>query len=187
MKISYCTTCHGRLWQLKQTIEHNLQYTSNDSSEIVVLFYNDEKAYREFKQDYHRYIQSGVLTVINHIEDRVFKDGKRWSWGYTKDLVHTAAKGQVLFNLDADNFIDDGLHELLLTLKEDEVVITKQSEWSPDGRSGRIGLHKSVYAETRYGDDGNRDDIELMMKCVQKRLKFRQVSCQIKPISNIPT
>ena len=43
MKISYCTSCGGRLWQLKQTIEHNLSFTKVAEVELCVLAYNDDE------------------------------------------------------------------------------------------------------------------------------------------------
>ena len=42
MKISYCTTCKGRLWQLKQTLEHNLSFTKVGEFELCILAYNDD-------------------------------------------------------------------------------------------------------------------------------------------------
>ena len=64
----------------------------------------------------------------------------------------------MLFNLDADNFIDNELHQTLLTLPANTLLITKQSEWLPDGRSGRIGCHKSDYGKIVYKDKGRNDD-----------------------------
>ena len=186
MKISYCTTCQGRLWQLKKTINHNLRYTSVGEVELLILFYNDYHASIELAAEFQAAIADGRLRIINRTENVTFKDGSTWSYGYTKDIVHMAAYGDVLFNLDADNFIDDTLHHTLLNLQPNEVVITKQSEWSTDGRSGRIGLHKSLYGVVRYGDDGRRDDIELMNQCVGQRVKFREVSCKYTPVPNDP-
>lgn len=42
MKVSYLTNCHNRLWQLQQTLPHNLKFTKIDEIEIVVLAYNDD-------------------------------------------------------------------------------------------------------------------------------------------------
>ena len=42
MKVSYLTNCHNRLWQLQQTLHHNVKFTKIDEIEIVVLAYNDD-------------------------------------------------------------------------------------------------------------------------------------------------
>lgn len=185
MLISYCTTCHGRLWQLKQTLDHNLAFTVAGKFELSVLTYNDTDTHEYLYRYYADYIAAGTLRVKSHFEDKVFADGSKWSCGYVKDLVHNMARGNVLFNLDADNFIDNDLHAALLSLQANEILITKQSEWQPDGRSGRIGVHSSMYGKARYRDKGRSDDGDFITQCLSLGAKIKQLSCQYAPISNI--
>lgn len=184
MLISYCITCHGRLWQLIETLKHNLKFTQSGFFEICVLLYNDESAYEYLVGNYKEYLEDGRLRIKVHNEDRVFEDGTRWSCGYAKDLSHKMGKGRVLFNLDADNFIDSELRNSLLDLDANEILITEQSEWLPDGRSGRIGVHRCVYGKVRYRDRGRSDDGDFIGQCIGIGLKVKQVSCFYKPISN---
>lgn len=185
MRISYCTTCHGRLWQLKQTLKHNLAFAKADDVELCIVTYNDADAYEYLHQHYADYILDGRLRVINHVEDKVFADGSRWSCGYVKDIAHRSAIGDVLFNLDADNFIDDDLHDVLLKLQPNELLITLQPEWQPDGRSGRIGVHSKLYSEVQYQDKGRNDDGQYITQCINKGAIVKQIKCKYKPISNI--
>ncbi|MCR8526272.1 hypothetical protein WB334_25370, partial [Escherichia coli] len=104
--------------------------------------------------------------------------------GYVKDIAHKQATGDVLFNLDADNFIDDELHQTLLTLPANTLLITKQSEWLPDGRSGRIGCHKSDYGKIVYKDKGRNDDGDFIHQAILARLQIKQIPCKYKPIPN---
>ncbi|WP_131669833.1 hypothetical protein [Psychrobacter pygoscelis] len=184
MRISYCTTCHKRLWQLKQTIAHNLAYTKTGQVELCILAYNDDETEHYLRDNYADYIEDGRLRVKTHIENKVFADGSRWSCGYVKDLAHKMATGRVLFNLDADNFIDNDLQATLFSLKKDEILITKQSEWQPDGRSGRIGVHHTLYIKVRYRDKGRSDDGDFIRRCIQAGAKAKQLRCQYKPIDN---
>ena len=184
MLISYCTTCHCRLWQLKQTLNHNLAFTQAGEVELCVLTYNDADTYEYLRLSYAQYIADGRLRILSHIEDRVFADGSRWSCGYVKDLAHRMGRGRVLFNLDADNFIDYTLHAALLTLAPNEILITKQSEWQSDGRSGRIGLHGSRYGKSFYRDRGRLDDGDFIDQCVRRGARIKQIPCQYKPIGN---
>lgn len=184
MKISYCTTCHNRLWQLKQTLDHNLAYTVAGKVELCVLAYNDNEAYQYLYEHYNDYIADGRLRVLSVNENRVFKDGSTWSCGYVKHLAHLMGRGDVLFNLDADNFIDDKLHAALLKLLPNELLITLQSEWRDDGRSGRIGVHRSLYGKVRYRDKGRGDDGDFISQCVSLGVKVSQISCEIAPIDN---
>lgn len=184
MLISYCTTCHGRLWQLKKTLGHNLAYTIVGKFEICILLYNDADAYEYLQFFYADYIADGRLRIINHTEDRIFTDGSRWSCGYVKDLAHRAGSGLVLFNLDADNFIDDLLHQSLLSLPPSHILITRQNNRKQDGRGGRIGLHRSKYGKVAYRDCGRHDDGDFVARCIIQGAKVRQINCQHPPIDN---
>lgn len=184
MNISYCITCHNRLWQLKQTIEHNLKYTKPDEIELCILFYNDLDSLNYVYKNYSEYIDTKQLRLLSVFEDKVFEDGSRWSCGYVKDLVHKQAKGKVLFNLDADNFIDDVLQKHLLTLQPHQVIITKQSEWKADGRSGRIGMHHLMYKKVKYLDKGRDDDGDILRQVLHQQAKFIELPCLYTPINN---
>lgn len=183
MNLSYCTTCHGRLWQLEKTLPHNVQYLSGEV-ELVIVAYNDDSVMPFLQANYANYLGDGRIRVIEHTADKIFDDGSRWSCGYVKDIAHRAGLGDVLFNLDADNFIDDELHQTLLTLPANTLLITKQSEWLPDGRSGRIGLNKSDYSNIRYRDKGRSDDGDFIHQAFLARLQIKQIPCKYKPIPN---
>lgn len=184
MLISYCTTCHGRLWQLKQTLEHNLAFTKAGEVELCILTYNDTDTYQYLHEYYADHIADGRLRVITVIKNKVFKDGSRWSCGYVKNLAHLMGRGKVLFNLDADNFIDNELHAALLSLQPNELLITLQSEWRNDGRSGRIGVHRSMYGKARYRDKGRGDDGDFISQCISQGARVQQIRCAMTPIDN---
>lgn len=184
MLISYCTTCHDRLWQLKQTLDHNLAFTQSGEVELCVLAYNDVETYLYLYEHYIDYINDGRLRVLSVNENRVFKDGSTWSCGYVKNLAHLIGRGEVLFNLDADNFIDDDLHAALRSLQPNELLITLQSEWRDDGRSGRIGVHRSLYGKVKYRDKGRGDDGDFISQCIAQGVNVKQIRCEYKPISN---
>ena len=184
MIVSYCTTCHDRLWQLKRTINHNLSYTKTGIAEICVLVYNDLASFNYLSDNYAAYIKAGRLRLLHHIENKVFNDGSRWSCGYVKHLAHGMAHGRVLFNLDADNFIDDDLHAALLVLQPNELIITKQSQCLPDGRSGRVGVHSELYGKVIYRDRGRADDGDFIAQCLKHKVKIKQIPCYHKPIAN---
>lgn len=177
VKVSYCTTCHKRLWQLKQTIEHNLSFTKAGEIELCILAYNDDDVEPYLKEHYADYIKDGRLKVVTHHEDREF------SCGYVKNLAHAMGTGEILFNLDADNFIDNA-QDYLLQLKENEVlknVVSKQ-----DGRSGRIGVYRTLFDKVcGYRDVGRSDDGDFVLRCLKAGAKLKPMDCTLAPISNI--
>lgn len=186
IRLSYCTTCHNRLWQLKKTLPHNTRYLKCGEVELVIVAYNDDSVLPFLQTHYAEYLNDARIRVIEHTEDKIFADGSRWSCGYVKDIAHRAGLGEVLFNLDADNFIDDDLQHALLTLPTKTMLITKQSEWRPDGRSGRIGVHKADYGNIVYRDKGRGDDGDFMLQAYWARIKKIQIPCRFAPIPNTP-
>ncbi len=182
MKISYCTSCGGRLWQLKQTIEHNLSFTKVAEVELCVLAYNDDEVEQYLLDKYAEYIADGRLKIKTHHDDYKPKDGSDFSCGYTKNLSHAMGTGKILFNLDADNFIDNA-HEFLLQLKSNQIL---KNIALPDGRSGRIGIHRTLFNKVGgYQDVGRSDDGDFVLRCLKAGAKLLQMDCNLAPISNI--
>lgn len=177
MKISYCTTCSGRLWQLKKTIEHNLSFTERNKFELCILAYNDHSVEPFLTQNYGEFIKDGRLKI------KTIKDPTPFSCGYVKNFSHQMATGKILFNLDADNFICNA-HKYLLNLKENE-ILKNINIGKGDGRSGRIGLYRSYFDQIGgYHDVGRADDLDLVLRCLRQGVKLVAMNCTIPPIPN---
>ncbi len=182
MKISYCTSCCGRLWQLKQTIEHNLNFTKAGEIELCILAYNDDEVERYLNEHYPQHIADGRLKVKTHHDDYQPVDGSNFACGYVKNLSHAMGTGKVLFNLDADNFIDNA-HGFLLQLKPNQIL---KNIALPDGRSGRIGVHRTLFNKVGgYQDVGRSDDGDFVLRCLRAGAKLLHMDCNLAPISNI--
>jgi hypothetical protein len=174
--ISFCTTVSNRLFQLEQTIGSNLALTKVGEVELCVLAYNDPTILPYLTDRYGDYIADKRLVVKEHFENRVF------SCGYVKNLSHAMGRGEILFNLDADNYIGNAL-SYLVDLKEDEVI--KNFMYINDGRSGRIGVYRSLFNKVGgYRDVGRADDGEFVLRCVLAGAKLKHMDCDIAPISN---
>ena len=91
--------------------------------------------------------------------------------------------GEILFNLDADNFIEPHLQESLLTLKPHEVLRSTTGKF--DRSLGRIGIHKSLYKKVNgYMDVGRSDDGDFIMRCLKAKARLINTHCGIEPLSN---
>lgn len=180
LKVSYCTNCHQRLWQLQKTIAHNLSFTIAGEVELCVLAYNDDTIEPYLKEHYSDYLQDGRLKVKTHI------DPKPYSFGYVKNLSHAMGSGRVLFNLDSDNFID-GCHEALLDLKSTELLVTAKS-YLADGRGGRIGMTQSTFKQLGGYLDGQSapDDDDLVRRAMHSGKRLKRAECPIAPLVNTP-
>lgn len=84
-QISYCTTCKGRLWQLKQTLPVNIKLT-NDIIDIVLLDYHSDDGSSTWK--YSNYtaainftkssIQSLITSRMQSVKDRAQEAWAEW-------------------------------------------------------------------------------------------------------------
>lgn len=111
--ISWCTTCMGRLWQLEQTLGHNLACLRPDE-EICLVNYNSQDGLDEYiRNNYSDAVASGQLRYYHTTVPCAF------DMAIAKNAAHRLSTGRVLFNLDADNFIGTATSDLLRRLLVD--------------------------------------------------------------------
>ncbi len=170
--ISYCITCMNRLDHLKQTLAHNIAATiSHPNIQFVVLAYGDRDTYQWVKQTFPSEIRSGGVKLA-YTEQEYFK------MAHAKNMAHRLGDGEIVVNLDADNFLAEGFSEWLsqhFKLNTNSIVRCttsdklKQTLLSTPVKSidGRIAIPKAHfealhgYDETYsgwVGDDSNLQD-----------------------------
>lgn len=176
--ISYCTTCSGRLWQLEQTLPHNVKYLSSDF-ELCILAYNDDTVKPFLEKNYLEYLADGRIKLF------IVNSKDSYSCGRAKHIIHTKASKKILVNLDADNFITHYLHGIARKLSEKDIF--KHHGSFGHGGLGRIGLHASQYKKLKgYRNVGRNDDADLIVQALNARLQLRLKNCcEIEPIPNI--
>ena len=98
--ISFCTTCMNRFFHLKKTFLKNVENNKNYSGvEFVLLNYNSQDELHEWaKKNLPPYIERGLVSYYHTTEPKSFHASK------AKNLAHKVAKGEILCNLDGDNF-----------------------------------------------------------------------------------
>ena len=106
LKVSYCTTCRGRLPHLKQTLPANLAAEKdNPNVEFVVLDYGDEgkdgNLGEWIKQTFPEELVSGRLRYARF-------EAPHFAMAHAKNMAHRLATGDIVCNVDADNFIVSG-------------------------------------------------------------------------------
>lgn len=139
--ISFCTTCRNRLWQIKQTLGHNLEKIGK-SHELVLVDYGSTDGLSDW-------VWQNFKTSINE-EKLVFfevKNEVRWNVSRAKNLAHRLSKGDYLFNLDADNFVTPKDLVYIDKVRQANVSCWQWSGSMIDGSYGRIGTSKRVFQE----------------------------------------
>lgn len=92
--------------------------------------------------------------------------------------------GKILFNLDADNFIDNSL-EHLVNLKENELAHNPPTLGI--GHLGRIGIYRSLFDKVGgYRDVGRMDDGDFISRCLNTGVRLVKLRCSVPPIDNNP-
>lgn len=103
-KISYCITCKGRAHHLIQTLPHNLALEKdNPNIEFVVLDYDSKDGLGEWiQQNLREELESGRVRYAR------FEPAPNFKMAHAKNMAHRVATGDILCNLDADNFLAPG-------------------------------------------------------------------------------
>jgi hypothetical protein len=131
VRVSYCTTCHGRLWQLALTLFDNLDRLRDDE-EIVLLDYGSPDGLSRFVESSERCqhaINRGQLIYA-------YTHADRHHCSLAKNLAHRLGRGDLLVNVDADNNIE-GMREVIdeyFAGSIDEVILHMD-----DGTAGAFG------------------------------------------------
>ncbi len=131
--ISFCTTCHNRLWQLKQTLPHNLKMAQKFNAEICLLNYGSNDNLDEWiKKNYRIEINNNLLRYSK-------TSSEFFNAPHAKNISHLLATKNILFNLDADNYITDNIKKIIQLFEQNNhLIIHNWSGSYTDGTYGRI-------------------------------------------------
>nr|WP_312323914.1 glycosyltransferase family A protein [Acinetobacter oleivorans] len=160
MRISFCTTCKGRLWQLRQTLPGNLKML-DEHSEIILLDYQSPDGLKDWIfENFREYLENGQLKYFQMVDDYAYTSA------YAKNVAHRLATGDILFNLDGDNYIYDGLLYELRLLKDYQLFLPRLGIEN-EGILGRVGYTRDAfyrlqgYNETLVGLKGDDGDLRV--------------------------
>jgi hypothetical protein len=138
-RISFCTTCANRLYQLRQTFDANIEVIRRDpATEWILLNYNSGDGLHEFMLE-----RLPVLPVrFNYVREQ---SGRAWHLSVAKNIAHRLASGSVLINLDCDNFIGDAVEIVRQQCSRGAQVVHLWSGNWGDGTCGRIAILREIF------------------------------------------
>jgi hypothetical protein len=144
MKISFCITYMNRLGHLNVTFPHNLEVAKDFDVEFVLLNYNSRDEVGGWIRDsYMPLIDAGRLVYIHESASSRFHGAK------SKNLAHRGGSGDILVNLDADNFLGEEYCARLLKEFEDPNILlhaySKLEEGDSNGTWGRIAVTRDNF------------------------------------------
>lgn len=189
--ISFCVTCRNRLWQLKQTLAHNVASVGAEH-EISLVDYGSTDGMAEW-------VWSNFADAIAAGRLRFFQvtNPVHWSSPRAKNLAHRISTGDYLFNLDADNWIDAADVELVgkaQALRLPCHQVTRASRNGKpvivgDGTFGRIGMPRAMFMELGGYDESmlpmGGQDINLLERLKLLGHKIANLPApRIRPVQN---
>ena len=155
-KISLCTTCMGRLYNLKETLPKNIEDNKDyPNLEFVILDYNSNDGLGDWiKANMMDHIASGRL-VYYRTEEPAYYD-----MSHSRNIAFKMATGEIVNNLDADNFTHNeelnskvswaSYINMMANQCQEKVLFTKGKQL----RHGRIGFFKKEFLELGGYDEG---------------------------------
>ena len=146
--ISFCTTCHNRLWQLKQTLASNLAALGSDMELVLIDYASTDGLSEWIWAHFENHIQDGRLIYFS------LSHTVSWHVCKAKNLAHRLATRRYVFNRDADNFVtaEDLIH-IRRAAAQEMPAHQWTDEWQ-DGSFGRIGLPRDLFMELGGYDEG---------------------------------
>ena len=148
IQASYCTTCKGRLWQLRETLAHNLTVIGDDEEIVLVDFDSPDDLGTWVWESFGAEVEAGRLRFFELLDEAP------WHAAKAKNLAHRLARGGFLFNLDADNFLTSRDRELIRAASATGRGCRQNTGDLRDGTPGRIGLQREAFYEIGGYDEG---------------------------------
>ncbi|MGB5820427.1 MAG: glycosyltransferase family A protein [Saonia sp.] len=150
-KISFCTVCMNRLHHLKQTLPQNIEDNIDYGNiEFVILNYNSQDGIDEWiTANFSEYIDNEILTYIKT------KQPKHFQMSHSKNVVAKHANGNIVCNVDADNFLGKGFANFInKNFKTDEnIYLAVDKKIAPRDCYGRICVRKADFMYLRGYDE----------------------------------
>ncbi len=150
--ISFCTVCMNRLHHLKQTLPQNIKDNIDyPEIEFLVVDYNSRDGLEDWiREEMAVYLEMGILTYIKVEGPEYFHRS------HSRNVAFKMAEGEVLVNVDADNYTGKGFANFinLQFLQEDKIFLI------PDTRNdtnveiyGKVCVRKKDFMTVKGYDE----------------------------------
>lgn len=172
--VSFCTTCANRVHQLERTFDANLKIiVEHPNTEWIIVNFGSQDTLDEFI--------IGRLPEaprrVSYVRDLSHSE---WHLSIAKNVAHRLASGDILVNLDCDNFIGTALDAVLESFSKDTPILHLWSGKFRDGSCGRIAIAKNVFLKIGGYDESflpmGYQDLDLLNRARAAGFKVKQVS-----------
>lgn len=169
-KISFCITCMNRLHHLQKTLKQNIEDNYQPSDvEFVLLDYNssdglDNWIYAEMQE----YINMGILIYYKTFQP------SQYDRSHSRNIVFKLSKGDILCNLDADNYLGKGFANEMIENFSRERNIFYTSDLSFSDIFGRVVVSREDFHAIRGYNESfigyGHEDVDLFNRLINNGL-----------------
>lgn len=143
-KISFCIVCRNRLEHLKQTLIRNIQDNILNDIEFVLLDYNSSDGLEEWiKMNLQEYLKRGIFVFYKNTTAPFFHRS------HSRNMAIRLSKGDIICNLDADNYLGKGFASYILDLFKNNSNIFVTSDYNKRDVIGRVCVKKKDFLTIR--------------------------------------
>lgn len=187
-KISLCSTCMDRTYDLSKTVPKNIIDNSDyPNLELVLLNYGSKDNMEEWvKKNLMKEIGSGLVRYVK-VLDKI----EYYSMSHSRNVAFKAATGDIVNQIDADNYTNKGFADVINKMAD---VCPEKALFSKGKKlcHGRVGFYRSEfiselggYNEQLEGYGFDDKDIMYRAMCLGKfKMMWWNTVC---PMSRIKT
>lgn len=150
-KISFCITSMDRLSHIKETLIQNIKNNRiYPAVEFILLDYSSKDGLKDWVyQNCKRYLDSGVLKFYR------IEGEQKFHMARAKNLAHSHATGDILCNLDADNFTNKDFAYFINHIfnKNKDSILTPDENQDQTDIGGRICISKQNFEKLNGYDE----------------------------------
>lgn len=138
----------GRLHHLKETLPRNLEDNKGHLDlEFVILDYNSpDNVWGWLKENEMEHLTSGRVAYWKE------SDAVRWKMPHAKNVAHLVSTGEIVCNLDADNFTGHGYAAMLSDLFT-SAPMSIVTHFKGGGTGGRVAVRRTDFLALRGYDE----------------------------------
>jgi glycosyltransferase involved in cell wall biosynthesis len=172
--ISFCTTCCNRAYQLKLVFDANYELIQqNPRLEWVVVNFGSA-------DDLDPFVQDRLPDLCDRFVYVRLTEECGWHLSVAKNLAHHSARGEILVNLDCDNFIADSPAVVERHFAKGVRVLHLWSGISHDGTCGKIAITRELFQQIGGYDESlwpmGYQDLDLLNRVSALRVPVVQAS-----------
>lgn len=148
--LSFCTVAMNRRSHIEQTLPVNLAQNKSGSIQFVLLDYNSNDGLDEYiRTNFQQEIGEGRLVYYK------YANASRFHRSHSRNMALHLATGDIVCNLDADNFAGENFGEYVQNLmagKRNLCLTGLENQWKHDA-SGKLCVSKSNFLEVTGYDE----------------------------------